>query len=193
MEACKSDVRGRPLWQIRSHIMAALESYNLISSFQFGFCYKHSTVDLLMRTIYDMALSLENRSSVHCLLLDFSKAFDSVPLERLLLKLDAIGIRGHLLQWIRCFLTIRLQRVVINGKFFHDYQYSQGYPKGLFLSLHYLSYMLMTFTQLFVILIMACLQMICQYTRMCQHQLTVPCCSRILIASLTGVGVGSFS
>ena len=48
---------------------------------------------------------------------DFSKAFDSVPHERLLLKLDAIGIRDHLLQWIRCFLTSHLQRVVINGKF----------------------------------------------------------------------------
>ena len=102
---------------IHSHIMAALESHNLISSFQFGFCCKRSTVDLLLRTIHDMALSLENRSSVHCLLLDFSKAFDSVPHERLLLKLDAIGIRGHLLQWIRCFLTSRLQWVVINGKF----------------------------------------------------------------------------
>ena len=43
-----------------------------------------------------MALALENRSSLHCLFLDFSKAFDSVPHERLLLKLDSIDIRGKL-------------------------------------------------------------------------------------------------
>ena len=83
---------------VHSQIMAALESRKLISSFQFGFCCKHSTVDLLLRTIHDMALSLKNRSSVHCLLLDFSKAFDSVPHERLLLKLEAFGVRCHLLQ-----------------------------------------------------------------------------------------------
>ena len=85
---------------VHSQIVAALESRKLISSFQFGFRCKHSTVDLLLRTIHDMALSLENRSSIHCLLLDFSKAFDSVPHERLLLKLEAFGVRGHLLQWI---------------------------------------------------------------------------------------------
>ena len=77
---------------VHSQIVAALESRKLISSFQFGFRCKHSTVGLLLCTIHDMALSLENRSSVHCLLLNFSKAFDSVPHERLLLKLEAFGI-----------------------------------------------------------------------------------------------------
>ena len=76
-----------------------------------------------------MALSLENRSSVHCLLLDFSKAFDSVPHERLLLKLEALGIRGHLLQWIRCFLTCHLQRVVINGKYSSWLPVQSGVPQ----------------------------------------------------------------
>ena len=77
-----------------------------------------------------MALSLENRSSIHCLLLDFSKAFDSVPHERLLLKLEAFGVRGHLLQWIRGFLTNRLQRVVISGKYSSWLPVQSGVPQG---------------------------------------------------------------
>ena len=155
-------------------IMAALESHNLISSFQFGFCCKH------IRTIHDMASSLKNCSSVYCLLLDFSKAFGSVPHERLLLKLHAIGIRGNLLQWIGCFLTSRLQRVVINEKFSSWLLVQFGVPNGSILDPLFLSYMLMTFTQLFIIPIMAYLLMICQYTKTCQQQLTVHPCSRIL-------------
>ena len=81
---------------IHSHIISALEAKSLLSActFQFGFRSHRSTTDLLLCTSHDMAVALENRSSLHCLLLDFSKAFDSVPHERLLLKLDSFGIRG---------------------------------------------------------------------------------------------------
>jgi hypothetical protein len=48
--------------------------------------------------------------------LDFAKAFDKVPGERLLKKLSALGIRGATLRWIRNWLTGRTQRVVLNGK-----------------------------------------------------------------------------
>ena len=46
---------------------------------------------------------------------DFSKAFDSVPHERLLAKLRSIGIKGKLLSWIRSFLQDRIQCVSIKG------------------------------------------------------------------------------
>ncbi len=45
--------------------------------------------------------------------LDFSKAFDRVPHERLLLKWNRYGIDGNLLLWLRNFLTERKQRVNI--------------------------------------------------------------------------------
>ena len=53
---------------------------------------------------------------MECLYLDFKKAFDSVPHERLLSKLDAYGIGGPLKAWTKEFLLDRKQCVVVNGK-----------------------------------------------------------------------------
>ena len=50
------------------------------------------------------------------ILLDFSKAFDKVAHEKLLLKVHQYGIRGDTLKWIRDFWdNRRKETVVING------------------------------------------------------------------------------
>ena len=46
--------------------------------------------------------------------LDFQKAFDKVPHQRLLIKLKAYGI-GDGIIWIEQWLTDRRQRVVVDG------------------------------------------------------------------------------
>ena len=46
-------------------------------------------------------------------MLDFSKAFDQVPYQRLICKLDHYGVLGPLLSWTQNFLTQRFQRVVM--------------------------------------------------------------------------------
>ena len=64
-----------------------------------------------------MVRSFRPRSTCGChiLILDFKKAFDSVPHQRLLSKLKSYGISGNLLAWIESFLKDRNQRVLING------------------------------------------------------------------------------
>ena len=47
--------------------------------------------------------------------LDFQKAFDKVPHNRLMLKLEALGMGKKITDWIRNWLTNRKQRVVLNG------------------------------------------------------------------------------
>ena len=61
-----------------------LEKSNHLSDVQFGFCSRRSTVSLLLSAVHNWSLCLELRSSVHCVLLDFAKAFDSVAHEHLL-------------------------------------------------------------------------------------------------------------
>ena len=67
-------------------------------------------------------------------MLDLAKAFDSVPHERLLLKLKSNGIDDCLLNWLRHFLVGRTQRVVIRF-FCSDWSHViSGTPQGTILS-----------------------------------------------------------
>ena len=72
--------------------------------------------------------------------LDFSKAFDTVPDERLLLKLHSYGIREPLLSWVRGFLTNRHQRVVVRRTIHPQQQCSLRYHRQRFKALFYSSF-----------------------------------------------------
>ena len=58
------------------------------------------------------------------------KAFDRVPHERLLYKLNWYGVRGHLHQWIRAFLTGHRQQVVLDGVTSSIAPVVSGVPQG---------------------------------------------------------------
>ena len=67
-------------------------------------------------TIHDILLLKQaNFGRVGIAVLDFSKAFDTVPHNRLLNKLKHYGIAGNTLSWIREFLTYRTQLVLVEG------------------------------------------------------------------------------
>ena len=95
---------------ICKQLTATLQQSGRLSNTQFDFCANLSTVSLLLSAVHDWSFRLELRSSVHCMFLDFAKAFNSVAHEHvLIIKLQDIGFNGELLQWIRSFLTHRLQ------------------------------------------------------------------------------------
>jgi len=73
---------------------------------------------------------LDNHSAVDTIYLDFAKAFDTVPHQRLLLKLKGYGITGKLLDWFEEFLTNRRQRVNIEGVFSEWSHVLSGVPQG---------------------------------------------------------------
>ena len=106
------------------------ESHKVLLDSQHGFRKGRSCETQLAATTEDIAEILDQKGQADCIIMDFSKAFDTVPHQRLLTKLKYNGIAGSLLTWMRHFLTKRTQQVVIDG-FSSDRVYvSSGVPQG---------------------------------------------------------------
>ena len=78
----------------------------------------------------EFAKNIQMGKQTDLILIDFSKAFDKVAHEKLLLKLHQYGIRGHTLNWIKDFLDNRKQTVVINDINSDEVPVSSGVPPG---------------------------------------------------------------
>ena len=81
---------------IHSHIMRYFDKYDILTSQQHGFRSAHSCETQLIQTIHDLTSSLNSNTQTDIVIMDFSKAFDVVPHNRLLLKLAYYGIVGQL-------------------------------------------------------------------------------------------------
>ena len=72
---------------MHSHVIKHLDDHHLLNDAQHGFqkhCYCESQ---LILTVQDLAKGLNDGEQIDAVLLDFSKAFDKVPHQRLLEKL----------------------------------------------------------------------------------------------------------
>ena len=88
---------------IHSHMMKHFENYRVLNDSQHSFRAKRSTETQLILTIHDIASSIQHNQSIHAIVLNFTKAFDKVPHQRLLKKMEYYGIRGPLLNWFTSF------------------------------------------------------------------------------------------
>ena len=101
---------------IHSTVMKHLGMHDILIDAQHGFRKSRSCESQLIMTVQDLANSPIRNEQVEGIPLDFSKAFDKVPHQRLLAKLSYYGVRGNLYSWIKDFLTNRKQEVDMEGK-----------------------------------------------------------------------------
>ena len=87
---------------------------------------------------------MDHRKQVDLILLDFSKAFDTVPHQCLLTKLEHNGIQGDIHRWINSWLSQCTQHVV-DGQSSKFIRVMSGVPQDTVLEpLMFLLYILMT-------------------------------------------------
>ena len=72
----------------------------------------------------------DKKEQTDLMILEFSKAFDTVPHRKLLHKLDHYGINGKVNTWIKGFLMERQQQVIVEGEFSDSCSVDSGEPQG---------------------------------------------------------------
>lgn len=115
---------------IRDETVKYLEDLGLICDDQHGFRGGRSCCTQLLQVMEMWSSWMDQGLAWDCIYLDFSKAFDKVPHQRLLAKLEAHGIEGKILSWIGNFLSDRQQLVTVGESMSGWKPVTSGIPQG---------------------------------------------------------------
>ena len=108
-----------------------LEDHDIIlCGQQFGFRPGYSNSDAVLQFVDEFSEAFDCTKYLIAILLDFSKAFDTVNHSLLLRKLEYYGFRGLILNWFRSFLLNRSSRVRVDSCFPGHCMYNIGVPQG---------------------------------------------------------------
>ena len=100
---------------VRQSLTAYLDRNDVISKKQHGFVKGRSCLTNLLECFEYWTKALDEGFGIDLFYPDFRKAFDSIPIRRLVEKLKLYGLSGKLLEWISDFLTSRTMKVGLMG------------------------------------------------------------------------------
>ena len=115
---------------VRDALVTHLMKNNLITDNQHGFVPDRNCITQLLICMEEWSKMIEEGDCFDVIYTDFSKAFDSVPHERLFLKLESLGVKGDILNWIKSFLRGRTQCVNVDGAHSSWKKVISGIPQG---------------------------------------------------------------
>ena len=115
---------------VKAEVMEHLLDQSILSEFQYGFLPGKSCESQLLSCMNFWTNCLEEGHPVDIVYMDFKKAFDAVPHQRLLNKLKAYGLGPKITKWLEGFLCGRQQSVSVNGVMSKWAEVTSGIPQG---------------------------------------------------------------
>ncbi len=100
---------------VKEQLVAYLETNNILSEEQYGFRENRTITDVLFNVNKDIHDAISKDDKIMLVFLDIKKAFDSIDRDKLIIKLEAIGVRGNALSWFTSYLDGRRQCVSMYG------------------------------------------------------------------------------
>ena len=115
---------------ISDRLFDLAERNNWFSGLQAGFRRSRGVEDQILRMSQRISDGFHLREKSIMVLLDFSKAYDTIWRQRLLLTLSKRGVPSIYVSWLSTFLSNRQARVRFNGCLSGSRKMGQGLPQG---------------------------------------------------------------
>jgi Reverse transcriptase (RNA-dependent DNA polymerase) len=116
---------------MKDQIVAFCNERGLLNHYQSGFRQGHSTTTALLKITDDIAMDMDKNFMSILVLLDFSRAFDTVNFKLLCQKLKTMfNFSESAIKLIESYLTGRSQCVFCNGALSSFLPVTQGVPQG---------------------------------------------------------------
>lgn len=115
---------------VRDQLTNYCNSVEIIPPTQSGFRKNHGTATALLHVTDDIIRAYDKNKCTSLILLDYSKAFDTINHETLLLKLKFYGLDEVALNFFRTYLSNRRQRVSYNSSLSQVALVNRGVPQG---------------------------------------------------------------
>ena len=115
---------------VYDQLISFLDKHKILFTYQFGFRKQHSTEQALLEITDNLKQNIDKKLTTCGLFLDFTKAFDTIDHNILLLKLQKYGIRGIPYTWFSNYILNRQQFVKVNNTYSNTLPIKCGVPQG---------------------------------------------------------------
>jgi len=120
---------------IASYLRQVWDKNDWLYEGRHGFRPGYSCESQVMTVCQDIPDSMVNGDRIDAIVIHFSRAFDLVPHDRLLMKIANSGVVLRVVAWVREFLLGRTQTVRVGGQLSEEVRLTSGVPQGSVLGL----------------------------------------------------------
>jgi len=119
-----------------SYLRQAWDKNDWLYDGQHGFRLGYSRECPVITVCQDSVDCMDKGDRIDAIVMDFSKAFDFVPHDRLLMKIAISGADSRVVAWVREFLLGRTERVKVGEVVWEEVRVKSGVPQGSVLGPH---------------------------------------------------------